>query len=227
MVAACLAAGLAANALPIVAMWQSAWFLEVWVHPLKRELMQIALAMTVVMPALVLLLRSHAGGVTSAGGVVGESMRRVIPVVVCQVMMDFIVVAPAYFLPMPTLAFFTIYLIYEIPILAFNYVFFGVMAAEPIGALKGVRRAFRLLSGRWWQMIGLALILWAASWVLIVALNVIAGAVGLEMWTQVLMATLSLGLRMMMVIPLAAASYHLLRLEKDGAPPDQAALVFE
>jgi hypothetical protein len=69
--------------------------------------------------------------------------------------------------------------------------------------------------------------LWAASWVLIVALNVIAGAVGLEMWTQVLMATLSLGLRMMMVIPLAAGSYHLLRLEKDGAPPDQAALVFE
>jgi hypothetical protein len=227
MVAACLAAGLAASALPIAGVSMSAWFFEMWVHPLRRELIQTALAMTVVMPAFVLLLNSHAGRATNLGEVLGMSLRRILPVVLCQVMMDFIVVAPAYFLPMPVLALFTIYLIYEIPLLAFNYVFFGVMTVEAIGPLKGLRRTFGLLSGHWWRMIALALILWAASWVLIIALNLGGGAQRLEMWAQVVIATLSLGLRMMMVAPLAAASYHLLSLEKDGAPSDRAALVFD
>ena len=51
LVVACLAAGFAASALPIAAIQKSAWFLEIWVHPLRRELIHVAVAMTVVVNA--------------------------------------------------------------------------------------------------------------------------------------------------------------------------------
>jgi hypothetical protein len=126
----CAIAGTAATALPIGVVTLLPRFAVTLAHPLARELVQVSLAITVVVPALVLLLRSYEGQEVMVRDVAVTSMRRVVVIVSCQAAIDMIIVAPAYLLGLPVVVLTTIYLIYEIPLLAFNYVLFAALAAE-------------------------------------------------------------------------------------------------
>jgi hypothetical protein len=221
---ASIAAGAAAVLLPVgsVLLWpQFTWLAA---HPLIRELIQTALAIVTMAPALVLVLRSLAGESVGLWAIAAASARRIPAIVFCQVVVDFVIVAPVYFLGLSLTVTLTVYLVYEIPLLAFNYVFWAVLAAESIGPLQAVRRTFGLLAGRWWRMCLLALILWAASMLLVFALQFSGLALGFG-WGQIAIAILSFGLRLFVVIPLAAAAYRSLVQEKDGL--EHAVRVFD
>jgi hypothetical protein len=215
LLAASIAAGAAAVLLPVgfVLLWpRSTWL---GADPLIRELIQTVLAIFAVTPSLVLVLRSMAGEPVGLWVVASTSARRVPVVVFCQVVMDFVIVAPVYLLALPLPVTLTVYLVYEIPLLAFNYVFWATLAAESIGPVQAVRRTFQLLAGRWWRMCLLALILWAACMLIIFALQFGGLAFGFG-WGQIAIAILSFGFRLFLVIPVAAAAYRSLVQEKDG-----------
>lgn len=219
-----MAAGAAAVLLPVgfILLWPQ--FAGLAAHPLIRELTQVALAILITTPALVLVLRSLAGESIGAQAIAGASARRLPSVVFCQVAVDFTIVAPMYFLGLPFAAVLTVYLVYEIPLLAFNYVFWAALAAESIGPFQAVRRTFRLLAGRWWRMCLLALILWVASMLIVFALQYGGLALGFG-WVQIAVAILSFGLRLFIVIPLAASAYRSLAHEKDSL--EHAVRVFD
>jgi hypothetical protein len=224
---ACAAAGIAATMLAIAVMELLPQFTSVsLLRPLILELVQISLAMLVITPALVLLLRSQATQDVKLRDLVAISARRVVVIIVCQAAIDFIVVAPVYFFGLPLIAVVTIYLVYEVPLLAFNYILLPTVAAEAGGPLKAMRQAFRLLAGRWWRMFAITLILWAASMIVIMVLQYVGLAFGLLLGADTV-AILSLCLRLFMMVPISAAAYHLLSREKDGVPPEQAAHVFD
>jgi hypothetical protein len=219
------AAGAAAVLVPFGVLLQWPELAALGAHPLIRELIQVALAIAIVTPATVLVLRGLAGASIDMRAVAGVSARRLPIVVLCQMATDFAIVAPIYYLALPLSIVFTAYLIYEIPLLAFNYVFWAVLAAEQVGPFQAIRRTFRLLSGRWLRMCLLTLLLWLVSVMIIFALQFATGAFVFNSWALLGTGALSFGIRLFIVVPFAAASYRALIQEKEGL--EHAVRVFD
>jgi hypothetical protein len=201
-------------------------------HSPVRELVQISLATLVVTPALVLLSQSYAGQAADFRSVMEKSGRRVMIVVLCEAAVDLVLVTPAYFfLRKPGLLAITdypIYLIYEIPLRAFNYIFLATLAVESINPLAALRRTFLLMRGRWWQMYSIAFLVSLTSIVIFaVARYADAAFDWSQRWQVLIIRPMSFGFRLLVIIPVAAAAYRLLRHEKDGPPLPETAQIFD
>lgn len=234
----CLLAGFAGAGLPVGIGWWLPWFTLFWQHPIGLELAQMAVASAVATPAIVLLLRSYQGHQIGFRDIALATRRRVGIVVAGEVALDAILIWPASFIQIKVqvsaITIFPLFFLYEFPLLAFNYVLLPTLAAEPINLFSALRRALNLMRGRWWRMLAIAFILWLASWIIafvaqyaFAPLEAFFRPVSYLMWQQLTTGSVSFGLRLLLVVPIATAAYDLLRQEKDGPGPEQTAVVFD
>lgn len=235
LVSLCITAGFAGFMLPAVfSEWVPA--LSLREHPMARELAKISLAIPVVTPALILLSQSYKGQPLDFLHIAAKSAQRVITVVVSEVVLDAVLLTPVYFiLPRPELwtdAHYLIYLVYEISLHAFNFVFLATLATESTNPLVALGRTVRLLRGHWWRMYVLASLLWLASAAMAVAARYGAQYAIVTLnwpwrWQKLIFGPMPFCVRLLIVIPVAVAAYHLLRYEKDGPPAPDTARIFD
>ncbi|HNB27637.1 MAG TPA: hypothetical protein PLR41_11795 [Alphaproteobacteria bacterium] len=236
VLAFCLAAGILATlGAPFVAGLLRPILGFLW-RTLAHELALIALAILVALPAIPLLL----AGIQRQGigwrQAASQGWRRSVVVLPVQVVIDALLVLPTYLLvpgyqpgSSAQYAWLGVIVLYQLPILAFNYIYLMALVAEPIGPGRGAARAFSLLSGHWIRMLAIAGLISIAGIVAVFATTLLGRMIfgALLGWVAWGTTSLAFSLRLLVMIVVASAAYHRLCLEKDGGPADETARVFD
>jgi hypothetical protein len=117
---------------------------------------------------------------------------------------------------------------YQIAMFALGYLMVAVMVVESPDPWHALKRATRLIHGRWIRVSLITLGLWALTYVAdqfgtSMALSIVLDS----FWWASIIASVSAAIRIATVLVIIAAIYHLLRNERDGPRPQDAAAVFD
>lgn len=192
-------------------------------------------AIAFLLPAILLLLGACRNEHTEWRRIGGRILRRAAVFIPVQVAVDAIVMAPLI-VAMPMLfpdagaaAVLAMLVVYQLPLLAFNYVFMPTLAAESGGPLSSLARAKALISGHWLRMLGIAIMMEAMGGVLVFLQTPLTVAVVTSFGIQHvwLARSLILAFRLTFVASICTAAYHRLCLEKEGGSPEETVQVFD
>jgi len=117
---------------------------------------------------------------------------------------------------------------YQIAMFAFGYLMMTVMVVESPDPWHALKRAIRLIHGRWIRVSLIAL----GLWVLIYAADQFGTSIALSIvldsfWWASVIVSVSAAIRIATILVVIAAIYQLLRIERDGPLPQDAAEVFD
>ena len=117
---------------------------------------------------------------------------------------------------------------YQIAMFAFGYLMVTVMVVESPDPWHALKRAIRLIHGRWIRVSLIAL----GLWVLIYAADQFGTSIALSIvldsfWWASVIVSVSAAIRIATILVVIAAIYQLLRIERDGPLPQDAAEVFD
>jgi hypothetical protein len=117
---------------------------------------------------------------------------------------------------------------YQVAIFALGYLLVAVMVAESTYPWPAWKKAAHLFGKHWLRVSLITLGLWAVTYVLeqvgtSIALSFVFGS----FWAAATVASAMAGLRIAAVLVIFAAVYYLLRMERDGPMPQDAAAVFD
>jgi len=117
---------------------------------------------------------------------------------------------------------------YQIAMFAFGYLMVTVMVVESPDPWHALKRAIRLIHGRWIRVSLITL----GLWVLIYAADQFGTSIALSIvldsfWWASVIVSVSAAIRIATILVVIAAIYQLLRIERDGPLPQDAAEVFD
>ena len=117
---------------------------------------------------------------------------------------------------------------YQIAMFAFGYLMVTVMVVESPDPWHALKRAIRLIHGRWIRVSLIALGLWVLTYAADQFGTSIALSIVLDsFWWASVIVSVSAAIRIATVLVVIAAIYQLLRIERDGPLPQDAAAVFD
>jgi hypothetical protein len=117
---------------------------------------------------------------------------------------------------------------YQAAVFALGHLMVAVMVTESSHPWLALMRATRLFRGHWLQVSLITLGLWALAYVMDQVGTSIALSIVLEsFWGTAAVASTLAGIRIAAVLVVFAAVYYLLRIERDGPLPQDAAEVFD
>jgi len=117
---------------------------------------------------------------------------------------------------------------YQIAMFAVGYLMVAVMVVESPDPWHALKRTTRLIHGRWIRVSLIALGLWALTYAADQLGTSIALSIVLDsFWWASVIVSASAAIRIATVLVVIAAIYHLLRNERDGPRPQDAAAVFD
>ncbi len=185
--------------------------------------------------AMVLLLGACRNERLAWRRVGGQTLRRVAVFIAVQLVVDAAMMAPSIVL-VPKLfpgagvgAILGVFVVYQLPLLVFNYVYMPTLALESGGPISALGRARTLISGHWLRMFAIAIMIELMGAVLGLLQAPLTAAVitsfGIShLW---LARSLPLAIRMICTASICTAAFYRLRLEKDGRSPEETAQVFD
>lgn len=117
---------------------------------------------------------------------------------------------------------------YQIAMFALGYLVVAVMVVESPDPWHALKRATRLIHGRWIRVSLITLGLWALTYVADQFATSMTLSIMLDsFWWASVIASVSAAIRIATALVVIAAIYHLLRNERDGPRPQDAAAVFD
>jgi hypothetical protein len=238
----CLAAGLAGAFTlrllqPVILLADGIW------RALLIELLQFGPSIILALPAIALLLATHAGYPAPLRDVLGRSVARCGEFGVAEILFDG---AAALLLilinqpPTPGLSLIVIVVNIAAGVIfvGFNCVYMPTLADEPISPVAALRRAFSLASGHWLRLMVLGLMIVISAWTIALLFPAVLQQILFSVDSGFLyvlhmdlidpiMQGLAFGLRLILLVAISTAAYHLLQQLKDGRPTHEMAQVFD
>ena len=118
--------------------------------------------------------------------------------------------------------------VYQTAVFALGYLVVAVMVTELPHPWLALMRATCLFRGHWLQVSLITLGLWALAYAMDQVGTSVALSIVLEsFWGTAAVASALAGIRIAAVLVVFAAVYYLLRIERDGPLPQDAAEVFD
>lgn len=202
---------------------------------LGLELAHILVAVGFLLPSMLLLLGACQNEPLGWRRIGGQTLRRVAIFIPVQLAVDAVLMAPPIVLvpmlfPRAGMAIaLVVFAIYQLPLLAFNYIFMPILALESGGPLSSFARARALISGHWLRMVVIAIMIEVMGGVLGFLQAPLTVAVidsfGIRhLW---LVISLPLAIRLVCAASIYTAAYYRLRIAKDGEPPAETAQIFD
>lgn len=117
---------------------------------------------------------------------------------------------------------------YQIAMFAFGYLMVTVMVVESPDPWHALKRVTRLVHGQWIRVSLITLGLWGLTYAADQFGTSMTLSIGLDsFWWASVIASVSAAIRIATVFVVIAVIYHLLRNERDGPMPQDAAAVFD
>jgi hypothetical protein len=117
---------------------------------------------------------------------------------------------------------------YQIAMFALGYLMLTVMVVESPDPWHALKRAIRLIHRRWIRVSVIVLCVWGLTYAADQFGTSMILSIGLDsFWWASVIASVSAAIRIATILVVIAAIYHLLRNERDGPRPQDAAAVFD